>query len=227
MTLDAKDGLRKMLSTALYGDHRAILTAALAEIEWLQTEKEMLRKAHQFGTSPPRLLAWETVMKRAMSIRSRRFKPIRMDAGTVRRLRNGQYEIDCKDSEGKRVRRGSFQTKEEAVAELQRIGVTKSYRRRVSAERREYHVQASDADGFHHVLAARDTEIERLQSENERLRGHIYASDRPSLESVDKLRNEIEHLKAELVKRTKKREPNPDDYPPGWTLGLDHKRGTP
>lgn len=38
---------------------------------------------------------------------------------------------------------------------------------------------------------------------------------------------EIEHLKSELAKRTKKREPGPDDYPPGWTLPLDHERGTP
>ena len=49
-----------------------------------------------------------------------------MDAGTVRELRNGRFEIDCIDSNGERHRSGKYKTQEEATAALQRIGVTKA-----------------------------------------------------------------------------------------------------
>ena len=42
--------------------------------------------------------------------------------------------------------------------------------------------------------AAKDAEIERLRGENERLRGHIYASNRPQPEEVERMRAALQKI---------------------------------
>jgi len=75
---------------------------------------------------------------------------------------------------------------EEAVAEIERL----------QKDNKHWQVVASQGITIERELRV---EIERLRGENERLRGHIYASNRPQPEEVERLRSELDLCERRLA----------------------------
>jgi len=94
-------------------------------------------------------------------------------AGNIVRLRDGRFRLDCKDSWGKR-HRPAFATREEAVAQLERIAVTK--------DRGEF-LAASKATTFNTALDLLEKRNERVglaESSRRRITNVINAHLRPT-----------------------------------------------